>query len=416
MISLISVTIGCVISFFLGVFLGWFVKSRNAQKIHILLEKSHEEKSNLENKCSELREKHLIAEKKISALETKESQYQSLHTQFTDRFKNISQEIINAKSQQFQKQIEKDTNVLLNPLRDKIKTFQQKVEETYDKESRERFSLKDQIEKLCNVHGQLSHETKTLTQALKGNVKTQGQWGEMILETILQNSGLSENEHYILQGKGLNLTNEQGKKQKPDVVIKLPDQKQLIIDSKVSLTHYEKFTASSSEEEKNQFLQMFLSSLRSHIMNLSKKEYHQSDSLNTLDLTLLFFPIEGALSLALQKDRDLFAYSWRKSIAIVSPTSLLATLKVVESIWRRDKQNRHALEIATAGGKLYDKFVSFTEDLMDVGNNIKKADASYHQAFKKLKDGQGNIVSKLEKMKELGARASKQIPTPLLSE
>ena len=409
-----------VITGFTGLIIGWLFfadpkKKRVLIESQTLLKKLMEETKKQEEEIKDLHEKYLQAEKKISQLSGEKQNRETLQNQFTDHFKNLSQEIIENKSKQFQIQAEKNLSTLLNPLTEKIQSFQKKVEDTYDRESRERFSLKDKIKELCDVHDRLKAETIHLAQTLKGDVKAQGQWGELILSTILESSGLKENEHYITQARGLPLTDEEGKRQKPDVIINLPDNKHIIIDSKVSLKHYEQFIVSDSEEEKNTYLSQFISSLRSHVKQLSKKQYSMTDIVNTPDFVLMFFPIEGAFSLALQSDPKIFQFSWDHSIVIVSPTTLLATLKTVESIWKRENQNRNAREIAKASGLLYDKFTSFTEDLTQIGSNLKKAENSYSQALQKLHTGKGNIVSKLEKIKQLGAKTSKKISDTLLS-
>ncbi len=409
-----------IITGFTGLVIGWLFfsdpkKKRALIESQTLLKKFMEETKKKEEEIKDLHEKYLQAEKKISQLSGEKQNRETLQNQFTDHFKNLSQEIIENKSKQFQTQAEKNLSTLLNPLKEKIQSFQKKVEDTYDRESRERFSLKDKIKELCDVHDRLKAETIHLAQTLKGDVKAQGQWGEIILSTILESSGLKENEHYITQARGLPLTDEEGKRQKPDVIINLPDNKHIIIDSKVSLKHYEQFIVSDSEEEKNTYLSQFISSLRSHVKQLSKKQYSMTDIVNTPDFVLMFFPIEGAFSLALQSDPKVFQFSWDHSIVIVSPTTLLATLKTVESIWKRENQNRNAREIAKASGLLYDKFTSFTEDLTQIGSNLKKAENSYSQALQKLHTGKGNIVSKLEKIKQLGAKTSKKISDNLLS-
>ena len=409
-----------IITGFTGLIIGWLFfadpkKKRALIESQTLLKKLMEETKKQEEEIKDLHEKYLQAEKKLSQLSGEKQNRETLQNQFTDHFKNLSQEIIENKSKQFQIQAEKNLSTLLNPLTEKIQSFQKKVEDTYDRESRERFSLKDKIKELCDVHDRLKAETIHLAQTLKGDVKAQGQWGELILSTILESSGLKENEHYITQARGLPLTDEEGKRQKPDVIINLPDNKHIIIDSKVSLKHYEQFIVSDSEEEKNTYLSQFISSLRSHVKQLSKKQYSMTDIVNTPDFVLMFFPIEGAFSLALQSDPKIFQFSWDHSIVIVSPTTLLATLKTVESIWKRENQNRNAREIAKASGLLYDKFTSFTEDLTQIGSNLKKAENSYSQALQKLHTGKGNIVSKLEKIKQLGAKTSKKISDTLLS-
>ena len=402
-----------------GIVIGWLFTSLKKKQSLIesqtLLNQLKEQKDKLEQEINTLQTAYLHAEKKLSELTAEQKNRQTLQDQFTNHFKNLSQEILEDKSKQFQAQAEKNLSLLLNPLKEKIQSFQMKVEETYNNESRERFSLKDKIKELCDVHDRLKAETMNLSQALKGDVKAQGQWGEIILSTILEASGLKEKEHYITQGQGFNLKDEEGKRQKPDVIIKLPDNKHIVIDAKVSLTHYERFIASDSEEKKQIYLSQFISSLRSHVTNLSKKKYSMSGSLNTPDFVLMFFPVEGAFSLALQSDPHIFQFSWDQSIVVVSPTTLLATLKTVESIWKREKQNRNAIQIANASGRLYDKFTLFTEDLSKIGHNLKQAENSYNQALQKLHTGQGNIVSKLEQIKQLGAKTSKQIPDNLLS-
>ena len=408
----------------IGGFIGWFLSSTTKKtaliESQIYLKKTKQEKDKLNEEVTTLRATYLNTEKKLSELSAEKKQREQIQeqfqTQFQTYFKNLSQDILENKSKQFQQSAEKNLSALLQPLKEKINTFQTKVEETYQAESRERFSLKDKIKELCEVHDRLKKETRHLSQTLKGDVKAQGQWGEVILNTLLEASGLQEEEHYITQGRGLKLKDEEGKQQKPDVIIKLPDNKHIIIDSKVSLTHYERYIANSNlEEEKQLQLQKFMSSLRTHILQLSKKEYSLSESLNTPDFVLMFFPIEGAFSLALQSDPQIFQFSWDRSIVIVSPTTLLATLKTVESIWKREKQNRNAIEIAQASGRLYDKFTSFTEDLNLIGSNLKKAEQSYSQALQKLHLGKGNIISRLEKIRKLGAKTSKKISENLLS-
>lgn len=401
--------------FIAGIVFGWFLKSAIAQKSRILLDKANEDKHKLELCLQEEQEKYLIAEKKISELKANQTDHQSLRIQFIEQFKNLSQEIIDSKSKQFQDRVEKDLSIILNPLKDKIQSFQKSVESNYHRSSDERSSLKGQIKQLCDIHGKLKDETRQLTQALKGNVKAQGQWGEVILNTILEHSGLIEGKHYITQGKGLGIKDEEGRLQKPDVIINLPGDRHLVIDAKVSLTHYEQFISAALEEKKQEFLSAFLSSLKSHVKQLSDKNYSQSSQINAPDFTFMFFPIEGALSLAFEKDRDLFEFSWKHSIAIVGPTSLLAAVKVAASIWQHDKQNRSAMEIAQAAGSLYDKCSAFMTDLERIGDSLRKADTSYQSAVSKLRDGQGNIVSKLERIKKLGARTAKQLPEQFIS-
>ena len=400
-----------------GAFIGWFLNlskyQKSAVKTQTLLKKENEEKHKWEQEAKALQAKYIQSEKQLSELQAESKIRQTWKEQFTNHFKTLSQEILDSKSKQFQIQAEQNLSGLLSPLKEKITSFQKKVEDSYNQEERERFSLKDKIKDLCQVHDRLKEETIRLSKALTGDVKAQGQWGEMILSALLSASGLKENEHYITQGKGFDLKDKEGKRQKPDVIIKLPEGKHIIIDSKVSLTHYERFISSGTEEEKQKYLNLFTTSLRSHIKQLHEKQYSRNNTLNTPDFVLMFFPVEGAFSLALQSDPQIFPFSWDLSIVVVSPTTLLATLKTVESIWKREKQSKNALEIAEAGGRLYDKFVLFAEDLCHIGESLKKAEGSYMTALQKLKTGKGNIISRLEKIKHLGAKASKQMPEDL---
>ena len=416
MFFLITITV----LFLLGFSLGWLCfrfYTRGSQIEQAVLLKHEKEKTDqLQDDLEKLRNLYIDSEKRNAELTAEKNNHKNWKEQFSNHFKNLSQEIIDNKSKQIQTQSEKNLLILLNPLKETIHSFKTQVEEIYGKESRERFSLKDKIHELCEVHGRLKEETRHLTKTLKGDVKAQGQWGEMILNTVLQASGLLENEHYITQAKGLSNINDQGKRQRPDVIIKLPDNKHIVIDAKVSLTHYERFINSDSKDEKNIHLSQFIGSIKSHVRQLSEKQYHLVESLNTLDFVLLFFPIEGAFSLALQSQPDIFNYCWKHSIVIVSPTTLLATLKTVASMWKREKQNRNAVEVAKLSGLLYDKFVSFTSDIEQIGSNLKKAEDSYYSAYQKLSSGQGNIVSKLERIKKLGARTNKQISSRWLPE
>ena len=412
--EIIFIIISSLISFFCGFFLYKLKQTSSLANLKAQLHINTKEREKLENALQQLQEKYLCSEKKVSELSIEKSNLQNWHNQSAEHFKNLSQDILDKNSKQFQEQAEANISTLLNPFKERIQSFQKTVEETYQNESRERFSLKDNIKELCNIHKELKKETQHLSMVMKGNVKAQGQWGEMILNKILDAAGLVEGEHYITQGKELGLKDEEGKQQKPDVIIKLPDEKHIIIDSKVSLTHYEKFISSELEEDKKRYLSQFTQSIRSHVLQLSEKKYTSSETLNTPDFTLMFFPIEGAFSLALQYDPHLFQFSWDKNIVIVSPTTLLSTLKTVESIWKREKQSRNAIEIAQTSGRLYDKFVGFVDDLNDIGYQIKKADKSYSSALHKLNTGHGNIISRLEKIKSLGARTSKKIPENLL--
>ena len=340
-------------------------------------------------------------------LQEKEKHYEDREKYFQQlkiEFENISNKILQTKTESFQKESEKSLGHLLNPLKEGIKEFK----ERYDKESQERFSLTKEISKIAD-------KSENLTKALKGDTKAQGDWGEVVLENILKNSGLREGKDFIVQGKGLNLKSETGQNLRPDVVVNLPDNRWIVIDSKVSLTSYHNYTSAQTTEEKEACIKEIVKSLEKHIDNLSSKNYHKASGLNasdfaTPDFTLMFLPLEGALSLAIQKERYLFNKAWEKSIAIVSPITLYSTLKIINTLWKIDSQNKNAREIAQESGKLYDKFVGFINDMNSIGNDLEKAQKNHGSAFKKLKFGPGNLVNKAEKIKKLGAKTDKKLP------
>lgn len=366
----------------------------------------------LQEQVIELERRNIGIKMEKLALDQRMSEHQQdltqLQEKFSHQFENLAHKIFSHGVNGLQQESSKQLSHLLEPLKDRILEFQKKVEDTYHQESRERFGLKQEIEKVVACHQKITAETHNLTRALKGDVKVQGNWGEMVLERVLQGAGLREGEEFVIQGKGLKLKNSAGQKQQPDVVINLPAGKHIIVDAKVSLIHYNRMIESTSEEEKKQSLKELMAAIRSHVEGLSGKEYHLSEQLVSPDFTLMFFPIEGAFSIVLHANPEIFSYAWEKSIIIVSPTTLLATLRTVASVWKQEKQNRNAMQIARESGRLYDKFVGFVDDLEKVGDCLKKTDQSYHQALNKLSRGQGNIISKVEHLKQLGAKTSKQ--------
>ncbi len=344
-------------------------------------------------------------------LEDQKSDIESLQEKFQIQFKNLANEILEEKTKKFTDQNKTNLKDILNPLKEKIGEFEKKVEET-NKESIERNSaLKEQISGLKDLNIKITKEAENLTKALKGESKTQGNWGEFILESILEKSGLVKGEQYEVQ---VSKTSEEGKRLQPDVIIKLPEQKNIIIDSKVSLTSYERYINSEDEREKALELKNHLMSIRSHLKGLSDKNYQNIYEIGSLDFVLLFMPIEPAFSLAVQNDAELFNDAYDKNIVIVSPTTLIATLRTISSIWRQENQNRNALEIARQGGQLYDKFKSFTDDLIKVGENLKTTQKSYELAMNKLSEGKDNLIRKTERIKELGAKATKTLDQRLL--
>ena len=327
-------------------------------------------------------------------------------------FKNLANEILEEKTQKFTEQNRTKLEEILKPLGEKIRDFEKKVEETYDKESKQRFSLEKEIRSLAEMNKQISEDAKNLTVALKMDPKKQGNWGELVLDRVLESSGLVKGQEYLRE---YSTRSEEGDKYRPDVIINLPDNKHIIIDSKVSLTSYSEYVNTDNPEEKEKFLKLHLVSIRNHIKFLGEKGYQTLDAFDTPDYVLLFMPIESAFSLALQNDPELFTFAWDKNVVIVSPTTLLATLRTVSSIWKHEKQTQNAIEIARQGGLLYDKFVSFLTDLEKIGSQLDTVKRSYDEAHKKLSSGSGNLIGKVEKLKELGARSSKTIPRNLLN-
>ena len=318
------------------------------------------------------------------------------------RMKTLSQDIFEEKSKRFRE----DTSLLLNPFREKMNEFSKKVEDMHLADTKDRMKLSLEIERIVSTSQRMSQETENLTRALKGDVKMQGNWGEMILTRILEASGLREGEEFTLQGKDKNLKDDEGRVQMPDVIINLPDEKHLIIDSKVSLVAYERYV----NEDQEQDLGLFLDSLYAHIKGLSQKSYQSLDKLLTPDYVMLFIPIEGAFTLALQKDKEILSYAWERNIVLVSPTTLLATLRTVASLWRQEKQTRNALEIARQAGAMYDKFKGVADDLDQIQGHMRRMGESFDTLRGKMLTGKGSVASRMENLKELGAKTTKSLP------
>ncbi len=346
-----------------------------------------------------------------SKLEEQKSDLENLQEKFTKEFENLANKILDEKSTKFTNQNKENLDQILKPLNEKIKDFEKKVEDIHIKDSNERAGLREQIKGLHDLNQQMSKEAANLTNALKGQTKTQGNWGEFILESILEKSGLVKGREYFIQES---MTAESGKRFQPDVLVKLPENKTIVIDSKVTLVAYEKYCSVEDDIERSSALREHILSIRNHIKNLSSKNYQQLYQIQSLDFVLMFLPVEPAFSLAVQYEAGIFNEAFEKNIVIVSPSTLLATLRTIASIWRQENQNKNALEIARQSGALYDKFVGFVDDLINVGNKIDAAKGSYSDAMKKLHEGSGNLVSRAEKIKALGAKATKSLPKPLL--
>ena len=344
-------------------------------------------------------------------LNEQKSEVEELQEKFTKEFENLANKILEEKSSKFTIQNKENLDQILKPLGEKIKDFEKKVDDVYVNDTKERAGLIQQIKTLHDLNQQMSKEATNLTQALKGQTKTQGNWGEFILESILEKSGLEKNREYFVQES---MTAESGKRFQPDVLVKLPENKTIVIDSKVSLIAYEKYSSSEDENERSSAIREHILSIRNHLKGLNSKSYQNLYQIQSLDFVLMFLPIEPAFGLAVQNDIGLFNDAFEKNIVIVSPSTLLATLRTIASVWRQEKQNKNALEIARQSGALYDKFVGFVEDLIAVGNKIDSSKESYINAMKKLHEGSGNLVSRVQKIKKLGAKTTKGLPQSLL--
>jgi len=303
---------------------------------------------------------------------------------------------------------QKNMGDVLNPLKEKIELFEKKVDDTYKQGLKDQTDLRAELKKLYDLNSKISEEANNLTKALKGDVKKQGNWGEVVLERILERSGLNEGE----QGyqKQFSDTSDDGKRIQPDVVINLPDNKHVIVDSKVSLVAYEKAVNANDENERLKYVKEHLLSLKSHIKGLSEKHYQTARTLNSPDFVLLFIPVESSFSLAIQEDQELFSFAWDLKVVLVSPSTLLATLRTIASIWQQENQTRNAIEIARQGGALYDKFVGFIVDMEKIGKGISATQNNYNDAMNKLHAGSGNLVSRVESIKKLGAKTTKELP------
>jgi DNA recombination protein RmuC len=343
-------------------------------------------------------------------LEERKEEAQELQKKFTDQFKNLANEIFEEKSKKFTDQNKSNIFDLLKPLGEKIVEFEKRVEETHKDTISRNSALREQLENLQRLNVQMTKEAENLTRALKGDSQTQGAWGEFILESILEKSGLERDREYSIQES---FTTAEGRL-RPDVIIRLPENRHVVIDSKVSLTAYNSFINAQTEEEKVIALKAHLISIRQHMKGLSEKNY-QNISDQSLDFVIMFIPIEPAYILAIQSEKNLYEEALQRRIVFVSPTLLIPSLQLIKNVWKQEYQNRHVLDIANKAGDLYDKFVGFTEDLITLGRHMDSSKKMYEESMKKLSVGSGNLVRRTEELKKLGAKASKSIDGKLLS-
>ena len=377
--------------------------SAQLEETKALLESERQKVLQLNNHLAATEADYRNLEEKLSE---RKKELDTIQTKFTAEFKNLANEILEKNSAKFTDLNKNSMSELLNPLKDKILTFEKKVEEAYDKELRDKISLREEVKKLYELNNRISEEANNLTRALKGDTRKQGDWGEVILETVLERSGLTKDREYRKQ---VITTNAGGDTIKPDYLVLLPDNRHIIIDSKVSLIAYENFVNIDEEATRAKYQKAHLDSMKNHVKVLSEKNYFSSLEFNTPDFVLMFVPIESSFSVALQADQELFNYAWERRIVIVSPTTLLATMRTVASMWKMDKQSQHAFQIAEESGKLYDKFKLFMDDMVKVGNQINSTRSTYEDAMRKLVTGRGNLVNQAEKIREMGAKNTKRI-------
>src|SRR5688500_1348641 len=367
--------------------------------------------SHLQQECSSLNAAVAAAGVKLSEQQKAFEEKLSFKEVLGTEFKNLANEILEDKSKKFTEQNQLNLDALLKPLGIQISEFKQKIERTYDQESQQRVSLRDEIEKLRGLNERMDQDAINLTNALKGQSKTLGNWGEFILEEILQKAGLVKDREYSVRQT---LVAEDGRRSQPDVLVMLPESRHLVIDSKINLSAYLRHCSSENEAECELELRKHIAGIRVHIKELDLRSYQDHYKLNSLDFVLMFIPLEPAFIVAVRQDPTLFDDAFAKRIVIICPSTLLATMRTVRNIWRQEDQKRHVLEIATQAGAIYDKFVGFVADLEDIGLKLKQTQNSYDAAHNKLTSGKGNLISRAERVLNLGAKASKKLPLDLV--
>ncbi|PIF31127.1 DNA recombination protein RmuC [Flavobacterium sp. 9] len=445
MFDFLPLLLAFVVALFLGIYLGKLLFSARAQAEKVSLEErlnananqmqlqkeqfenernnfqkqfqlSNAEKENIRTEkdslAIQLSKKEVDFENLWERHKEQKNEITELQEKFTKEFENLANKILEEKSAKFTEQNSENMKNILLPLQDKIQGFEQKVEQTHKESIDYHAALRQQIVGLSEMNAQMSKETLNLTKALKGDSKMQGNWGELVLERVLEKSGLEKGREYEVQQS---FTNNEGSRVLPDVVINLPDGKKMIVDSKVSLVAYEKWINEESEILKIDFLKEHVNSIKRHVEQLGSKNYHDLYQIESPDFVLLFIPIEPAFAIALNEDATLYNKAFDRNIVIVTPTTLLATLRTIDSMWTNQKQQENAFEIARQAGALYDKFEGFVADLLRIGNKIKDTKTEYENAMSKLVDGRGNLISSVEKLKKMGAKAKKALPENIIA-
>lgn len=430
------IVIGVVLGFFIGILLSKlnFEKSKTAiekekstlqEKVALLLQSEQTLKNSIEEKQTELKNNQQEKEDLLQVnsrlnseitnlqekLDSNKNEVEKLQEKFTKDFEILANKILEEKSTKFTNQNKENLKTILNPLQEKIKGFEEKVDKTHKESIDYHAALRQQILGLKELNQQMSKDTLNLTRALKGDSKMQGNWGELVLERVLEKSGLEKDREYYVQQS---FTNEEGKRVLPDVVIHLPDNKKMIIDSKVSLVSYEKYTNEEEETLRAQYLKEHVNSLKRHVTQLSEKKYEDLYRIESPDFVLLFIPIEPAFAAALNADNRLYINAFEKNIVIVTPSTLLAVLSTIDTMWTNEKQQRNAIEIARQAGALYDKFEGLLNDLIGIGKKIDASKNDYNAAMNKLVEGRGNLITSVEKLKKMGAKAKKALPQNII--
>ena len=426
-----------IVALAIGVFIGKLLFSTKSQsekafleeKLNSLKEQSQIEKTTLEKQLQNtIQEKENIRNEKEAIniqLTKKEVDFENLwqrnkeqkeeveqlQEKFTKEFENLANKILEEKSNKFTEQNKENMKNILTPLQEKIQLFEKKVDDTHKESIDHHATLREQIINLSALNAQMSKETLNLTKALKGDSKMQGNWGELVLERVLEKSGLEKDREYYVQQSH---TNEEGQRVFPDVVINLPDGKKMIVDSKVSLTAYEKFINEEDDSLRNGYLKEHVNSIKRHVEQLGDKNYQDLYQIESPDFVLLFIPMEPAFAMALNEDTTLYNKAFEKNIVIVTPSTLLATLRTIDSMWANQKQQENAFEIARQAGALYDKFEGFVADLIKIGKKIDESKVEYQGAMNKLVEGKGNLIISVEKLKKMGAKAKKALPESII--
>jgi DNA recombination protein RmuC len=400
---------GIVIGVVAGVY--FYVRAERYRERGALLQRHFDQLQSDKNQLTELL---TIAQKEIGALTAHKETFGQTQETMKVEFRNAANQLFEEVSQKFTTQSEKKIGDILLPLSQRIGEFQKNVDEKFGAQGKEQHTLKAEIGRIVTMNEQMRLQTESLTKALRGDVKAQGNWGEVMLERILDESGLVKGRDYITQGESMGLQGAEGNRLKPDVIVNLPGNQHIIIDSKVSLTAYERYCRETDDAQKELHLQEFIRSLKNHVIGLEKKRYQDIEGLNTPEIVLMFMPLEGAFSLAIQNDHELHSFAWNRKVGFVSPSTLYVTLVAVASAWRVENQNRNVFEIAKEAGNLYDKVVGFVGDMEDIGKKLAGTQDAYSNAFKKLRDGQGNIIRRVENLKILGAKTTKSLPKEML--